>query len=64
MQLEAEKSKLIEASKSNAEKDESLKQMKNDLENTKEDLRELKVVRSGRFLGFPIRRTGFFDVTI
>ncbi|CAG9538447.1 unnamed protein product [Cercopithifilaria johnstoni] len=46
MQLETEKSRLKEASKDNEEKDENLKQMRNDLENAKESLNELRIVQS------------------
>ncbi|VBB30834.1 unnamed protein product [Acanthocheilonema viteae] len=46
VELETEKNRLKQASKDNEEKDENLKQMKNDLENAKGDLSELKNVQS------------------
>lgn len=63
IQLETEKSRLKEASKDNAEKDENLKLMKNDLESAKEDLNELRTVQSGRFFRSLIQLSGSLNVT-
>uniref|UniRef100_A0A0R3RRL6 C2H2-type domain-containing protein n=1 Tax=Elaeophora elaphi TaxID=1147741 RepID=A0A0R3RRL6_9BILA len=46
VQLEAEKNKLRKASKDNEEKEENLKQLKNDLKCTKGDLSELRIAQS------------------
>lgn len=64
VQLETERSKLKAASKDNEEKDEILKQMKNDLGNAKEKLNELRIVQRGKFLCFLMWLTRFFIVTI
>lgn len=63
IQLETEKSRLKEASKDNAEKDENLKLMKNDLESAKEDLNELRTVQSGRFFRSLIQLSFSLNVT-
>ncbi|EFO27166.2 hypothetical protein LOAG_01311 [Loa loa] len=64
VQLETEKSRLKEASKDNEEKDENLKQMKNDLENAKEGLIELRIIQSGRFFFSLMRLTGFLNIAV
>lgn len=54
VQLEAEKSRLKEASKDSERKDEISKQMKNDLECAKKDLNELRIIQNSRFFCYLI----------